>query len=80
LDQNLFDLFSTIDFKNHIIHQRVGITESNSENIENSELSSILQAMNNAQDGIIKASQLDDESQDNINGLLQKIIDRIKRF
>jgi predicted ATP-dependent endonuclease of OLD family len=81
LDQNLFDLFSTIDFKNLIIHQRVGITESNSEYIENSGLSSTLLAMdfmNNVQDGKIKTSQLDDESQNNINGLLQKIIERMK--
>ncbi len=33
------DIFSTIDFKNFVLHKRVGITESNSEYIEMNELS-----------------------------------------
>jgi predicted ATP-dependent endonuclease of OLD family len=80
-DTNLFDLFSTIDFKNHILHQRVGITESNSEYIENNNLSASLLGMellNLVQVGKIKLEHFDDESQANILGLLAKIMDRMQ--
>lgn len=80
-EKNLFDLFTTIDFKNHLLHQRIGITESNSEYIENNGLSPILLAMefmNAVLERKVTAENLDDESQDNIKKMLQQILDRMQ--
>ncbi|HEY4786856.1 MAG TPA: AAA family ATPase [Bacteroidales bacterium] len=79
-DRTLIDYFSTIDFKNLILHQRVGITESNSEYVENNGLSCSMLSMdfmNNVIDNKIKLSDFDDETRTNLQTLLQKIIDRL---
>jgi predicted ATP-dependent endonuclease of OLD family len=74
------DIFSTIDFKNFVLHERIGITESNSEYIEMKELSRaklaadfILDVENNK----LKIKDFDDETVDNINkviGMLDKAL------
>ncbi len=73
------DIFSTIDFKNFVLHQRVGITESNSEYIENNNISRtklmssfVLHVQNNN----IRFEDFDEETQENIATLVQKL-DRI---
>jgi len=80
-DRTIIDYFSTIDFKNLILHQRVGITESNSEYVENNGLSPSLLSMdfmNNVMGNTIKLTDFDDETQSNIQLLLQKILDRLQ--
>lgn len=80
-DKNLFDLFTTIDFKNHVLRQRVGITESNSEYIENNGLSAVLLAMeflNQVQEGKISPANLDEDSCVSIQSLLKEIMERMQ--
>ncbi|KPK82512.1 MAG: hypothetical protein AMS27_14485 [Bacteroides sp. SM23_62_1] len=70
------DLFSTIDFKNFILHQRVGITESNSEYIENNNLSRTQLTSNfvlHVQNNHIRFEDFDDETKENIKLLVQKL-------
>lgn len=59
------DLFSTLDFKRLILQQRVGITEKNSEFIQENNLSRILLATgfnSRVQRGMISKEAFDDES------------------
>lgn len=73
------DLFSTIDFKNFILHQRVGITESNSEYIESNNLSRTQLTSNfvlHVQNNHIKFEDFDEETRENIKLLVQKL-DRV---
>ena len=80
-DRTIIDYFSTIDFKNLILHQRVGITESNSEYIENNGLSATLLSMdfmNNVMSENIKFADFDEETRSNIESLLQKILTRLR--
>ena len=70
------DIFSTIDFKNFVLHKRVGITESNSVYIEMNELSKeklasdfILDVQNNK----VKLEDFDDETIDNINRVIKML-------
>lgn len=73
------DLFSTIDFKNLILHQRVGITESNSDYIENNNLSRTQLTSNfvlHIQNNHIRFEDFDEETQENIKMLVQKL-DRV---
>lgn len=70
------NLFSTIDFKKYILNKRVGITESNSDYIENNGLSRIILAsefVNRLQDGNIKFNDLDEETQNNFETLFKKL-------
>ncbi len=70
------DLFSTIDFKNFVLHKRVGITESNSEYIEMNELSKAKLASDfilDVQNNKIKLEDFDDETIDNISRLIKKL-------
>ena len=79
--RNIVDYFSTIDFKNFILHQRVGITESNSEYAENNGLSLTLLAMdfmNEVYAGKINFIEFDDETKTNIQALLKKIVERVQ--
>jgi len=73
------DIFSTIDFKNFILHQRVGITESNSDYIENNNLSRTHLMSNfvlHVQNNNIRFEDFDEETQENIAMLVQKL-DRV---
>ncbi len=79
--RKIVDYFSTIDFKNFILHQRVGITESNFEYAENNGVSLTMLAMdftNNVYSGKVNYNDFDDETKTNINSLLKQIGDRIK--
>ena len=73
------DLFSTIDFKNFVLHKRVGITDSNSEYIEMNELSRAKLAADfvlDVQNNNVKMADFDDETIDKINRLI-KILDAV---
>jgi hypothetical protein len=70
------DIFSTIDFKNFILQQRVGITESNSEYIELNELSRSKLAANfvlHVNRKKVKLEDFDEETRENIKSLLKKL-------
>ena len=80
-ERQLIDYFSTIDFKNFILHQRVGITESNSEYIENNGLSANVMAMeflNQVNEGKTKLTDFDEETQSNIQSLFNRILPILK--
>jgi len=66
--QTIEDLFSTIDFKKYILHQRLGITEKNSAYIKNNRLSRILLATDfctRIQKENIQLTDFDEETQNN---------------
>ncbi len=70
------DLFSTIDFKNFVLHQRVGITEKNSEYIELNEISRAKLASDfilHVQDNNVKFEDFDEETRDNIKQMIKKL-------
>lgn len=70
------DLFSTIDFKNFILHRRVGITESNVEYIENKNLSRNVLASNfvlHVQNNNVKFEDFDEETRENISNLIDNL-------
>jgi AAA15 family ATPase/GTPase len=70
------DLFSTIDFKNFILHRRVGITESNVEYIENKNLSRNVLASNfvlHVQNNNVRFEDFDEETRENINMLIDNL-------
>ena len=70
------DLFSTIDFKNFILHRRVGITESNVEYIENKNLSRNILASNfvlHVQNNNVRFEDFDEETRENINALIYNL-------
>lgn len=73
------DLFSTLDFKKHILKQRVGITQKNSEYLQENNISRIMLASSFAQlirDGQLKSSDFDEETQDKF----KKLIGRLDEF
>jgi len=73
------DIFSTIDFKNFILHKRVGITESNSEYIIMNELSRAKLAADfilDVQNNKLTIDNFDEETVGKINKLVD-IIDRV---
>jgi ABC-type ATPase involved in cell division len=73
----LIDLLSTIDFKNHVLKRRVGITESNSDYIDLNDISSSLLAMNfnnQVQEHKIKIQDLDQESVSKIKKFVEQVI------
>jgi len=70
------DLFSTIDFKNFVLHQRVGITEKNSEYVELNEISRAKLASDfilHVQDNGVRFEDFDEETRDNIKKLIKKL-------
>ncbi len=76
------DLFSTIDFKKWLLNDRVGITESNYEYIENNNLSRTVLAsnfVNAAQSGKIKPGDLDNDTKNNFQRLLENIDQHLKK-
>ncbi|NOY36822.1 MAG: AAA family ATPase [Chlorobi bacterium] len=73
------DLFSTLDFKKHVLHERIGIPERNSEFVKENHLSGTLLAssfMKHAQG--LKITDFDEETRENIERLFQAITDRLK--
>lgn len=70
------DLFSTIDFKRFILQKRTGITETNSEYIENNNLSRIILVtnfLNYLKSENISFSDFDNTTQKNIEQLFDRI-------
>jgi energy-coupling factor transporter ATP-binding protein EcfA2 len=75
------DLFSTIDFKRMVLQKRVGITESNSEYIENNGLSRMILATNFLHYLKLENygfSDFDEETQRNFKNLFARIEKYIK--
>jgi hypothetical protein len=73
------DVFSTIDFKNFVLHKRVGITESNSEHIEMNELSRAKLAADfilDVQNNQLTINDFDEETVSRINMII-KLVDRV---
>jgi len=80
--RSVADLFSTIDFKNHVLHQRVGITESNTEYIFFNDLSPVILAHGFHQDvmnGVIRWDDLDTESRTRISDVVERILELLKK-
>jgi len=70
------DMFSAIDFKKYVLHQRIGITESISEYIETNELSRTILAsefVSHIQDQNVKFSDFDDVTRKNFKTLFDKL-------
>lgn len=75
------DIFSTLDFKKHILNQRKGITESNSNYIEHNNLSrSILASsfLSRVQNEHLTLEDFDEETNDNLQKLLNSLFDILK--
>jgi predicted ATP-dependent endonuclease of OLD family len=73
----IIDLLSTIDFKNHVLKKRVGITESNSEFIELNEISPSLLAMdfnNLVQEHKLTIHDFDQESVSKITKFVDNVM------
>lgn len=80
-EQCLEDLFSTIDFKKYVLHQRIGIPESNSDFIKMNKLSRSILAANfvqTIQDEKLTFSNFDEETRDNFERLILEIDKRLK--
>ncbi len=70
------DLFSTIDFKKYVVKVREGITVKNSEYLIDNNYSRAILASNFLQEvtsGNLSFKTLDDETRDNMNGLIQQL-------
>lgn len=73
------DLFSTLDFKKHVLHQRIGIPESNSEYVIDNKLSRTLLASNFMKTAAgMKITDLDEETRENIERVFREIADRLQ--
>ena len=74
------DLLSTLDFKNHILNARVGITVSNSEYIREKEIPRnflFSKFLSEVRSGAIKSSDMDEETLENF-GLLTDLLGSLK--
>ncbi|MCU0462572.1 MAG: hypothetical protein MUF36_11275 [Bacteroidales bacterium] len=74
---NAEDLLSTLDFKNHILKSREGITVANSEYIKEKEIPRnfmFSRFLTDVKSEIIKLTDFDEESQENF----RKVIDMLK--
>ncbi len=70
------DLFSTIDFKKHVVQVREGITVKNSEYLKDNNFSRAILASKFLQEvngGTIKHEKLDEESRENLQMFTQKL-------
>ncbi len=75
------DMFSTIDFKKHIVHVREGITTANSEYLKDNNHSRAVLASNFLQSvnrGELTLDDLDDESRDNLNQFITRLSKLLK--
>ncbi len=71
--QNAEDLLSTLDFKRHVLHNREGITFSNSEYIKEKNLPRnflLSKFLSNVKTGSVKRGNLDEETRENLVLLL----------
>ena len=70
------DLFSTIDFKKHVVKVREGITVKNSEYLIDNNYSRAILASNFLQDITgekVSFNTLDDETRDNLNSFIKQL-------
>jgi DNA repair ATPase RecN len=70
------DLFSTIDFKKHVVKVREGITVKNSEYLIDNNYSRVILASNFLQEvenENVSFKTLDDETRDNLNSFIQQL-------
>jgi len=75
------DLFSTLDFKKYILHQRIGIPESNADFLRENKFSRTLLASNfvsEVQEKNIKFADFDEETKENFEWLFQKLSSLLK--
>jgi DNA repair ATPase RecN len=75
------DVFSTLDFKKHILNQRKGITESNSNYIEHKNLSRPILAssfLSKVQNEHLTMDDFDEETNENLQNLLNGLFDILK--
>ncbi|MFZ5941176.1 MAG: AAA family ATPase [Bacteroidota bacterium] len=75
------DLFSTIDFKKHVIHVREGITVSNSKYLSDNNFSRAILASGFLQEvinGNVKFSDFDEETRDNLNHFVADVTRLLK--
>jgi len=73
---NAEDLLSTLDFKNHILKTREGITMSNSDYMREKEMPRnfmFSRFLSEVTDGAIKLSDFDEETQENFRLLIDKL-------
>lgn len=80
-EQCIEDLFSTIDFKKYILHQRIGIPESNADFIKTNNLSRSILAANfvqTIQDDKLTFKDFDEETRDNFDHLMKEIEKRLE--
>jgi len=74
------DLFSTLDFKQHVLHQRIGIPESNSEFVLDNRLSRTLLASNFLKTTAnMKITDLDEETRENIERIFQALDEKLQQ-
>ncbi|MBS3769067.1 MAG: AAA family ATPase [Bacteroidales bacterium] len=74
------DIFSTLDFKKHILNKRIGITEANSDYIENNNMSrSILGStfLSKVQSEELTLEDFDEETRETIYNLVEKFTDML---
>ena len=74
------DIFSTLDFKKHILNKRIGITEANSDYIENNNMSrSILGStfLSKVQSEELTLEDFDEETRENIYNLVDNFTDML---
>ncbi len=72
------DIFSTLDFKKHVLQKREGITEMNSEYITTNRLSRTILAtnfINSLEEKDISLKDFDDKTVRNLKSLFNKIVD-----
>lgn len=75
------DMFSTLDFKKHIIKKRIGIADSNSGFLRDNEISRPLLASEFARTaaaGVFSPASFDDETRDNLEGLFASVSQRFR--
>ena len=74
------NLFSTIDFKKFILRKRVGITDENLEYLTSNDINRTQLATSFAlycQNNPVKPSDFDEESQENISILIERVRDML---
>jgi len=79
--QDAEDLFSTIDFKKHIVKVREGITVKNSEYLIDNNYSRVILASNFLQEvnnENVSFKSLDDETRDNLNNFIKQLSSLLK--
>ena len=79
--RSIEDVFSTIDFKKYILHKRVGITESNSEYIEDNNLSRPVLAstfLSYIEKNNLSVNDFDEETRNNIQWIVNRLINVMK--